>query len=62
MSLPAVIVGVGVLIVSAVTGEVVNIDVYDIVVVNLSTVTVGIGDVLVVSEVIKEVICVIPKG
>ena len=62
MNLPAVIVGVGVLIVSAVTGEVVNIDVYDIVVVNLSTVTVGIGDVLVVSEVIKEVICVIPKG
>ena len=66
MNLPAETVGVGVLIVSAVTKEVVNIDVYDIVVVNLPTVTVGIG-VIVTVEVTREVIgvydtVVIPTG
>ena len=63
MNLPAVIVGVGVFIVGAVTGEV---DVYDIVVVNLPTVTVGIC-LLVTVEVTREVIgvygnVVLPTG
>ena len=66
MNLPIVTVGVGVLIVSAVTREVVNIDVYDIVVVNLPAVTVGIG-VLVAVGVTREVVgvydtVVIPTG
>ena len=66
MNLPIVTVGIGVLVLSVVKREVVNIDVYDIVVVNLSTVAVGIG-VLVAIEMTREVIgvydsVVIPTG
>ena len=62
VNLPAVKGGVGVLIVSAVTGEVVGV-----VVVNMPTATVGIGFVFVVSEIITEVVgvydtIVIPTG
>ena len=89
MNLPAVTVGIGVVIAVEMTGEAVGIcdivvvnllaatvvigvlifsevsrelvSVCDIVVVNLPAVTVEIGDVFEVSEVIKEVIGVIPK-
>ena len=62
MNLPIVTVGIGVLVVSAVTREVVNIDV----VVNLPIVIVGIG-VLATVEVTREMIgvydsVVIPTG
>ena len=64
MNLPAIIVGIGVVIAVEVTRELVGI--CDIVVVNLLAVTVGIG-VLVAIEVTREVIgvydsVVIPSG
>ena len=64
MNLPAIIVGIGVVIAVEVTRELVGI--CDIVVVNLLAVTVGIG-VLVAVEVTREVIgvydsVVIPTG
>ena len=57
---PAVTVGTGVVVAIKVTRGMVGV--CDIVVVNLLAATVEIGDVLEVSEVIKEVIGVIPKG